>query len=69
MAGSDCLEGVSGRVIVNERGVGDLWRECMEKLIGKGNGWDHGTLAGVTGTGGLCQDRRSCYIIEKDEGT
>jgi len=33
IAGSNCLKGVSGKVIVDEKGIKDSWKECMEKLM------------------------------------
>jgi len=33
--GSYCLKGVSDKVIVDEKGIKDLWKEYMEKLIMK----------------------------------
>jgi len=41
-AGSNCLKGVSGKVIVDEKGIKDLWKEYMEKLVNEENEWDHG---------------------------
>ena len=31
--GSNCLKGVSGKVIVDEKGIKDSWKEYMEKLM------------------------------------
>jgi len=42
MKGSSCLKGVSGKVIVDEKGIKDSWKECMEKLMNEENEWDHG---------------------------
>ena len=47
MAGLGCVEGASGRVIVDGGGIRDSWRECMERLMGGRNGWDHGMSAEV----------------------
>jgi len=30
---SNCLKGVSGKMIVDEKGIKDLWKEYMEKLM------------------------------------
>ena len=45
--GSNCLKGVSGKVIVDEKGIKDLWKEYMEKLMNEEKEWDHGTSAEV----------------------
>jgi len=42
------LKGVSGKVIVDEKGIKGSWKEYMEKLMNEENEWDHGILAGVT---------------------
>jgi len=35
-------ERISGIVIVGEKGIEDLWKEYMEKLMNEENEWDHG---------------------------
>jgi len=35
--GSNCLKGVSGKVIVDEKGIKDSWKEYMEKLMNDEN--------------------------------
>jgi len=35
--GSKCLKGVSGKVIVDEKGIKDSWKEYMEKLKNEEN--------------------------------
>ena len=37
ITGSNCLKGVSGKVIVDEKGIKDLWNEYMEKLMNEKN--------------------------------
>jgi len=37
ITGSNCLNGVSGKVIVDEKGIKDLWNEYMEKLMNEKN--------------------------------
>jgi len=32
ITGSNCLKGVLGKVIVDEKGIKDSWNEYMEKL-------------------------------------
>jgi len=44
---SNCLKGVSGKVIVDEKGIKDSWKEYMEKLMYEENEWDHGISADV----------------------
>jgi len=34
-------------VIVDEKGIKDLWKEYMEKLMNEENEWDHGISAEV----------------------
>ena len=41
ITGSNCLKGVSGKVIVDEKGIKDSWKEYMEKLMNEENEWDH----------------------------
>ena len=45
--GSDCLKGISGKVIVDEKLIKDLWKEYMEKMMNEENEWDHRILAAV----------------------
>ena len=47
ITGSNCLKGVSGKVIVDEKGIKDTWKEYMEKLMNEENEWDHRISAGV----------------------
>jgi len=35
--GSNCLKGVSGKVIVDEKGIKDSWKQYMEKLMNEEN--------------------------------
>jgi len=39
--GSNSLNGISCRVIVDEKGIKDPWKEYMEKLMNEENEWDH----------------------------
>jgi len=41
ITGSNCLKGVSGKVIVDEKGIKDSWKEYMEKLMNEENEWYH----------------------------
>ena len=38
ITGSNCLKGVSGKVIVDKKGIKDSWKEYMEKLMNEENG-------------------------------
>jgi len=40
----DC---VSGKVLVDEKGIKDSWKEDMEKLMNEENEWDHRISATV----------------------
>jgi len=31
--GSNCLKGILGKVIVDKKGIKDLWKEYMKKLM------------------------------------
>ena len=44
---SNCLKGVSGKVIVDVNGIKDSWKEYMEKLMNEENEWDHGISSEV----------------------
>ena len=39
--GSNYPKAASGKVIVDEKGIKDKWKEYMEKLTNKENEWDH----------------------------
>jgi len=45
ITGSNCLKGVSGKVIVDEKGIRDSWKEYMEKLLNEENEWGDGRSA------------------------
>jgi len=47
ITGSNCLKAVSGKLIVDEKGIKDSWKEFMEKLMNEENEWDHGISAEV----------------------
>jgi len=47
ITGSNCLKGVPGKVIVDEKGIKDSRKEYMEKLMNEENEWDHRISAGV----------------------
>jgi len=44
---SNCLKRVSDKVIVDEKGIKDSWKEYMEKLMNEENEWDNRISAGV----------------------
>jgi len=47
ITGSNCLKGVTDKVIVDEKGIKDSWKEYMEKLMNEENEWDHRLSAAV----------------------
>jgi len=47
ITGSNCLKGVSGKVIVDEKEITESWKEYMEKLMNEENEWDHRISAEV----------------------
>ena len=44
---SNCLKDVSGKMIVDKKGIKDSWKEYMEKLMNEENEWDHRLSATV----------------------
>ena len=38
---------ISGKVIVDEKGIKDSWKEYIEKLMNEQNEWGHRISAGV----------------------
>ena len=42
----NCLKGVSGKVIVDEKEIKDLFKKYMEKLVNEENEWDDRIMAG-----------------------
>ena len=38
---TNCLKGVSGKVIIDKKGIKDSWKEYMEKLMNEENEWDY----------------------------
>jgi len=41
ITGLNCIKGASGKVIVDDKGTKDSWKEYMEKLMNEENEWDH----------------------------
>jgi len=41
ITGSNCLKGISGKVIADKKGIKDSWKEYMEKRMNEENEWDH----------------------------
>ena len=41
ITGLNCIKGESGKVIVDDKGIKDSWKEYMEKLMNEKNEWDH----------------------------
>ena len=68
ITGLSCIKGASGKVIVDDKGIKDCWKEYMEKLMNEENEWDHKISAEVNGgTSRLYQDGRSESSTEEDE--
>jgi len=67
IAGLSCVGGASGRVIVDDEGIEDCWRECMGRLVGGESEWDHGMSAEVEEGPADCQDGRGESSTEEDE--
>jgi len=47
ITGINCIKGASGKVIVDDKGIRDSWKEYMEKLMNKDNEWDRKISAEV----------------------
>ena len=47
ITGLNCIKGASGKVIVDDKGIKDCWKEYMEKLMNEANEWDHKISAEV----------------------
>jgi len=47
ITGINCIKGASGKVIVDDKGIRDSWKEYMEKLMNEENEWDHKISAEV----------------------
>ena len=47
ITGSNYLKGVSGKMIVDEKGIKNSWKEYREKLMNEENEWDHRISAEV----------------------
>ena len=67
ITGLNCIKGASGKVIVDDKGIKDCWKEYMEKLMNEENKWDHKISAEVKETSRLYQDGRSESSTEEDE--
>jgi len=47
ITGINCIKGASGKVIVDDKGIKDSWKEYTEKLMNEENEWDHKISAEV----------------------
>ena len=47
ITGLNCVKGASWKVIVDDKGIKDSWKEYMDKLMNEENEWDHKISAGV----------------------
>jgi len=43
----NCIKGASGKVILDDKGIKDSWKEYMEKLMNDESEWDHKLSAEV----------------------
>ena len=37
ITGLNCIKGASGKVVVDDKGIKDSWKECTEKLMNEEN--------------------------------
>jgi len=47
ITGLNCIKGASGKVIVDDKGIKDSWKEYTEKQMNEENEWDHKISAEV----------------------
>ena len=47
ITGLNCIKWALGKVIVDDKGIKDSWKEYMEKLMNEENEWDHKLSAEV----------------------
>ena len=47
ITGLNCIKGASGKVIVDDKGIKDSWKEYTEKLMNEENEWEHKISAEV----------------------
>jgi len=47
ITGLNCIKGASGKVTVDDKGIKDLRKEYMKKLMNEDNEWDHKISVGV----------------------
>ena len=68
ITGLNCVKGASVKVIVDDKGIKDSWKEYIEKLMNEENEWDHKISTEVNKrTSRLHQDGRSESSTEEDE--
>jgi len=41
VTGSNCLKDATGKVVIDENGIKDIWKKHIETLMNKENEWDH----------------------------
>ena len=54
ITGSNFLKRIWGKVIVDEKGIKNSWKEYIKKLMTEENDWDHRISAGVKEGQGDC---------------
>ena len=47
ITGLNCIKGAQGKVIVDDKGIKNSWKEYMEKLMNEENEWNHKISAEV----------------------
>jgi len=47
ITGLNCIKGASEKVIVDDKGIKDSWKEYMEKMMNEENEWGHKISAEV----------------------
>ena len=57
LTGLNCIKGASGKVIVDDKGIKDCWKEYMEKLMNEENEWYHKISAEVKEGPAVCLSR------------
>ena len=68
ITGLNCIKGALGKVIVDDKGIKDSWKEYVEKLMNEENEWDHKISAEVKEGPADCRPYgRSESSTEEDE--
>jgi len=69
ITGLNCIKGASGKVIVDDKGIKDSWKEYMEKLMNEEKEWDHNISAEVKeGTADCIRMAEVRAVLKKMKG-